>query len=79
MDRGCNMSSFFLLYDARARDEQCRDDASVLDAADTEDEAIFITKANHFDGYELDAIWYEFDIDVVGKSLMNPRQRADLS
>ncbi len=62
----------FVLYDSRARSGDASD-ASVFDTADSIEEA----KALRGD-YAKDSIWFEYDIDEDGKTLINERPRYDI-
>lgn len=62
----------FILYDGRAFVGNT-EDASILDTAETEEEAIEAGKEAWED---FDAIWYEYD--VKGEELINEKQRPDL-
>lgn len=61
----------FLLYDARARTTGDTDQATVLDTADSEEEA---REAGTL--HEADALWYEYE--CVGTELAGGTPRFDL-
>ena len=63
----------FVLYDGRAKGGDT-DDAAVLVSSNSEREAKRDTHL--FRGY--DAIWYEYDIDTDGKTMINEKARPDL-
>lgn len=66
------MAKSFILFDGRAKSGDSSD-ATVLDTADTEEEAI---ESGKVDWRKYDAIWYEFDLE--GNNLVNGKPRWDL-
>jgi hypothetical protein len=63
----------FLLYDGRAKTGNT-DNALVMVCARSEEEVREDSKT--FSGY--DAIWFEYDTDADGKTLINEKARPDL-
>lgn len=71
----------FILYDGRAKPDahpifrRDPDDCSILDTARSTKEAWKSTNEDHED---MDAIWYEYDVDTDGKTLINEKPRPDI-
>ena len=69
------MSKKYLLFDSRAMGGD--PDAICLDTADTESECREVSKERR--KYREEAgVWFEYDLQPDGKTLLNPKQRMDL-